>query len=54
MDQFIYDQEFMEELFDDAEIAGRSGEIGMAILEARSLRLKDIVVEMEGGKCCGV
>jgi hypothetical protein len=48
MDKFINNQEFMAELFDEAELAERAGEIGAAILEARSLRLTDIAVEMEG------
>ena len=48
MDKFINNKEFMVELFDDDEQAERAGEIGAAILEARSLRLTDIVVEMEG------
>ncbi|MFO7714273.1 hypothetical protein [Desulfosarcina sp.] len=53
MDKFINNQEFMAELFDDAEIAERAGEIGAAILEARSLRLTDIAVEMEGESAAG-
>jgi hypothetical protein len=53
MDKFINNQEFMVELFDDAEIAERAGEIGGAILEARSLRLTDIAVEMEGESAAG-
>lgn len=48
MDKFINNQAFMAELFDEAEIAERASEIGAAILEARSLRLTDISVEMEG------
>lgn len=48
MDKFINNQEFMVELFDDAGQAERAGEIGAAILEARSLRLTDIAVKMEG------
>ena len=43
----------MEELFDDVEQAERAGEIGAAILEARSLRLTDIVVKMEGESAAG-
>lgn len=43
----------MVELFDDAEQAERAGEIGAAILEARSLRLTDIAVEMEGESAAG-
>lgn len=43
----------MVELFDDAEIAERAGEIGAAILEARSLRLTDIAVAMEGESAAG-
>jgi len=38
----------MVELFDDQDIAERAGEIGEAILAARSLRLTDIAVEMKG------
>jgi len=53
MDKFINNQAFMVELFDDADIAERAGEIGAAILEARSLRLTDIAVEMEGESAAG-
>jgi len=53
MDKFINNQEFMAELFDDDEQAKRSGEIGAAILAARSLRLTDIAAEMEGGSPAG-
>ena len=53
MDKFINNQEFMVELFDDVEQAERAGEIGAAILEARSLRLTDIVVKMEGESAAG-
>jgi len=53
MDKFINNQEFMVELFDDDELAERAGEIGAAILEARSLRLTDIAVEMEGESAAG-
>ncbi|MCI0519513.1 MAG: transposase [Chloroflexi bacterium] len=48
MDKFINNQEFMAELFDEPAIAERAGEIGAAILEARSLRITDIAVKMEG------
>jgi hypothetical protein len=48
MDKFIKNQEFMAELFDEVEQAERAGEIGTAILAARSLRLTDIAMEMEG------
>jgi len=48
MDKFINNQAFMVELFDDQDIAERAGEIGEAILAARSLRLTDIAVEMKG------
>lgn len=48
MDKFINNQEFMVELFDDVDQAERAGEIGAAILEARSLRMTDIAVKMEG------
>jgi hypothetical protein len=53
MDKFINNQEFMVELFDDVEQAERAGEIGAAILEARSLRLTDIAVEMRGESAAG-
>jgi hypothetical protein len=53
MNKFINNQEFMAELFDDQNIAERAGEIGAAILEARSLRLTDIAVEMEGESAAG-
>jgi len=53
MDKFINNQAFMVELFDDADSAERAGEIGAAILEARSLRLTDIAVEMEGESAAG-
>lgn len=43
----------MVELYDDAELAERAGEIGAAILEARSLRLTDIAVKMEGESAAG-
>ena len=53
MNKFINNQEFMAELFDDQDIAERAGEIGDAILAARSLRLTDIAVEMEGESTAG-
>lgn len=53
MDKFINNQDFMTELFDDIDLANRAGEIGAAILEARSLRLTDIAVEMEGESAAG-
>lgn len=53
MDKFINNQAFMAELFDEAEIAEQAGEIGAAILEARSLRLTDISVEMAGESDAG-
>jgi hypothetical protein len=40
-------------VFQHAELAERAGEIGAAILEARSLRLTDIAVEMEGESAAG-
>ena len=43
----------MAELFDDVEEAERAGEIGGAILAARSLRMTDIAVEMEGESAAG-
>lgn len=48
MDKFINNGEFMMEIFDNEQEAERAGEIGDAILAARSLRLTDIAVEMEG------
>jgi hypothetical protein len=53
MDKFINNQDFMAELFDDDELAERAGEIGAAILAARSIRLTDIAVEMEGKSAAG-
>ena len=53
MDKFINNQAYMVELFDDGDIAERAGEIGAAILAARSLRLTDIAVEMEGESAAG-
>lgn len=53
MDKFINNQEFMAELFDEPAIAERAGEIGAAILEARSLRITDIAVKMEGNSEAG-
>jgi hypothetical protein len=53
MDKFINNHAFMVELFDDADTAQRAGEIGAAILEARSLRLTDIAVAMEGESAAG-
>lgn len=53
MDKFINNQGFMAELFDDDESAERAGEIGTAILAARSLRMTDIAVEMEGESAAG-
>ena len=48
MDKFINNRAFMAELFDNEQEAERAGEIGDAILEARSLRLTDILIEMNG------
>jgi len=48
MNQFINNQEFMAEIFEDESIAKRAGEIGDAILVARSLRLTDVAVQMSG------
>lgn len=53
MDKFITNHKFMTELFDDDELAERAGEIGAAILKARSLRLTDIAVQMEGESAAG-
>lgn len=41
------------ELFDDVEQAERAGEIGATMFEARSLRVTDIAVEMEGESAAG-
>jgi len=40
-------------IVEDEELAERAGEIGTAILEARSLRLTDIAVKMEGESAAG-
>jgi hypothetical protein len=48
MDKFINNQEFMGEVFDNQSEAEQAGEIGDAILAARSLRLTDIAAEMAG------
>ena len=53
MDKFINNQEFMAELFDDQRTAKRAGEIGDAILAARSIQLTDVSVEMEGESAAG-
>jgi len=53
MDKFINNHEYMAELFDEADVAKQAGEIGEAILAARSLRLTDIAVEMEGESAAG-
>jgi hypothetical protein len=53
MDKFINNREYMAELFDEADVAKQAGEIGEAILAARSLRLTDIAVEMEGESAAG-
>ncbi|HPM22176.1 MAG TPA: transposase [Thermotogota bacterium] len=53
MNKFINNHEYMAELFDEAEIAKQAGEIGEAILAARSLRLTDIAVEMKGESAAG-
>jgi hypothetical protein len=53
MDKFINNQEFMAELFDDQSTVERAGEIGDAILAARSIRLTDVSVEMEGKSAAG-
>jgi hypothetical protein len=53
MDKFINNHDFMVELFDNEEQAERAGEIGTAILEARSLRMTDIAAEMEGESAAG-
>jgi hypothetical protein len=43
----------MAELFDDQSTAERAGEISDAILAARSIRLTDVSVEMEGESAAG-
>ena len=48
MNKFINNQEFMNEVFDNPWDAKRAGEIGDAILAARSLRMTDISVQMSG------
>jgi hypothetical protein len=48
MDKFINKQGFMVEIFDNEQAAEQAGEIGDAILAARSLRLTEIAVEMSG------
>jgi len=53
MDKFINNHEYMAELFDEADVAEQAVEIGEAILAARSLRLTDIAVEMEGESAAG-
>jgi hypothetical protein len=53
MDKFINNQDYMVELFDDEGQAERAGEIGAAMLAARSIRLTDIAVEMEGESDAG-
>jgi hypothetical protein len=53
MDKFISNHEYMAELFDKADLAKQAGETGEAILAARSLRLTDIAVEMEGESAAG-
>lgn len=53
MNKFINNQEFMVELFDDREQAERAGEIAAAIFEARSLRITDIAVKMDGESGAG-
>jgi len=53
MNKFINNQEFMAELFNDQNIAEQAGAIGSAILEARSIRMTDIAVKMEGESSAG-
>jgi hypothetical protein len=53
MDKFINKQGFMAQLFDEESTAERAAEIGDAILAARSLRLTDVSVEMEGESAAG-
>ena len=52
-DEFINNLDYMVELIDDAALAEKAGEIGAAILEARSLRMTDIAVKMEGESVTG-
>lgn len=53
MNKFINNQAFMVELFDDPKVAERAGEISDAILAARSIRLTDVAVEMNGKSATG-
>src|SRR4030067_657827 len=53
MNKFINNQEFMQQLFDDENVADRAAEIGDAILAARSIRLTDVAVEMNGESAAG-
>lgn len=53
MDKFINKREFMSQLFDDKSASERATEIGDAILAARSLRLTDVAVEMDGESAAG-
>jgi hypothetical protein len=53
MNKFISNQEFMQHLYDDEKAAKQAGEIGDAILAARSLRLTDVAVEMKGESAAG-
>jgi len=43
----------MLQMFDDKNVAERAGEIGDAILAARSLRITDVAAEMEGKSAAG-
>jgi hypothetical protein len=49
MDKFINKQGFMVEIFDHEQEAEQAGEIGDAILAARSLRLTEIDGELGHG-----
>ena len=53
MNKFINNQAFMVALFDDQNVAERAGEISDAILAARSIRLTDVAVEMNGESAAG-
>lgn len=53
MNKFINNQEFMSHLFEDKSVSDRAAEIGDAILAARSIRLTDVAVEMNGESAAG-
>jgi hypothetical protein len=53
MNKFINNHRFMQQLFDDKNTAKQAAEIGDALMEARSLRLTDIAVQMSGKSAAG-